>query len=497
MVERTGAVAATWFRGPPRAPEGSGLTLFACRTISVGHPVGRYAAGTGSAGPVPRLRKVFIDTAVRLAASVVLLACNAWFVAAEFSLVAADRAALERAATAGDRRAGRAVALLRNVSFHLSGAQVGITVTSLLLGFLAEPALASVLGSVVDQPPRAVSVAFALTVATVLQMVLGELVPKQVAIAYANRTAQVLAPGVRAYGALARPLIAFFERLANRIVRLFGIEPRAEIGGTRSREELALLVRSSGEEGVLAPEDVTLLTRSIRFGEKAAADALTPRTQLVAIADDATVADLVALAVESGYSRLPVYHDDLDDIVGVVHAKSIFGLAPEQRASTPVRSIMTAVLAVPEARDLDELFADFRSSRAYLAVVVDEHGGTAGIITLEDLLEELVGEIDDEYDDALPLTPPAPAHGPWTLSGGLHRDEVIDACGFVLPDGEYETLAGFVLDRLGRIPTAGTSLEHEGWRIEVVEMERLRVATLRLHEPADDAEGADPDRGRS
>ncbi len=156
---------------------------------------------------------------------------------------------------------------------------------------------------------------------------------------------------------------------------------------------------------------------------------------------------------------------------------------------------MTGVLAVPEARDLDELFADFRSSRAYLAVVVDEHGGTAGIITLEDLLEELVGEIDDEYDDEVPFTPPAAPHGPWTLSGGLHGDEVADACGFVMPEGEYETLAGFVLDRLGRIPTTGTSLEFDGWRFDVVEMDRLRVATVRINEPepglgADDAGAA-------
>lgn len=435
-----------------------------------------------------------IDTAVRLAASVVLLACNAWFVAAEFSLVAADRAALAREAADGDRRAARATALLRQMSFHLSGAQVGITITSLLLGFLAEPAMASVLDAAFGEPPRVVSVVLALTVATVLQMVLGELVPKQVAIAYANATVQRLARGIRLYSTVARPLIAMFERLANRIVRLLGIEPRAELATTRSREELALLVRSSGEEGALAPEDVTLLTRSIRFGEKAAADALTPRTQMVAIADDATVSELVALAVGSGYSRLPVYHEDLDDIVGVVHVKSIFGLSPEARATTPVRQLMTGVLAVPEARDLDELFADFRTSRAYLAVVVDEHGGTAGIITLEDLLEELVGEIDDEYDDEVPFTPPAPENGPWTLSGGLHRDELFDACGFAMPEGEYETLAGFVLDRLGRIPTVGVALDAEGWRFEVVAMDRLRVATVRVHAPEpDDAAPGDVD----
>lgn len=421
---------------------------------------------------------------MRLGASALLIVLNALFVAAEFSLVAADRVSLERVAAEGDRKAERAAGLLRNVSFYLSGAQMGITVTSLMLGFLAEPAVTALVDPALGHPPRAVSVVIALAIATVLQMVLGELVPKQVAIAYANSSARLLAPGIRLYGAFARPVIAFFERLANRCVRLLGIEPRSEFGGIRSRDELALLFRVSGEEGALAPEEVTLLTRSIRFGEKTAADALTPRTQVVAIEDDATVADLVELAVDSGYSRLPVYHEDLDDIVGVVHVKSIFGLAPEARAQTGVASIMTAVLAVPEARDLDELFADFNASQSYLAVVVDEHGGTAGIITLEDLLEELVGEIDDEYDDATPE--PAVDHdagGPWTLSGGLHRDEVAEACGFVMPDGEYETLAGFVLDRLGRIPQAGAAFEHDGWHLRVVTMERLRVATVSLVAP--------------
>ncbi len=440
-------------------------------------------------------RKAFIDTALRLGASALLILFNALFVAAEFSLVAADRPALEHDASTGDRRAGRAAALVRNLSFHLSGAQMGITITSLMLGFLAEPAVSSLLEPLLHDPPRVVSVFLALAIATVLQMVLGELVPKQVAIAYANRTAKLLSGGVRIYGIVARPVIATFERLANRIVRLLGVEPRAELGGTRSREELAFLFRTSGEEGALGPEEVSLLTRSIRFGEKTAADALTPRTQLVGIADDATVADLVALTVESGYSRLPVYGGDLDNIVGVVHVKSIFGLSPDARASTPVRSIMTAVLAVPEARDLDELFADFRASRAYLAVVVDEHGGTAGIITLEDLLEELVGEIDDEYDDE-PFHLHAPdAHGPWLLAGGLHRDEVGDACGFAMPDGEYETLAGFVLDLLGSIPQEGATVEHEGWQFEVTLMDRLRVASVRVVAPTDPAATAEPTSG--
>jgi CBS domain containing-hemolysin-like protein len=442
----------------------------------------QYAAHT-----IRRGRKAPIDTALRLGASALLIVLNALFVVAEFSLVAADRSALDRAAAGGDRRAGRATALLDRLSFHLSGTQMGITVTSVLLGFLAEPAVAAVLDPVLSDPPRAVSVALALVIATVFQMVLGELVPKQVAIAYADRSVRVLAGPIRAYSAVAGPAISHFEGVANRVIRLFGIEPREHLAAGRSREELEWLLRATGEEGGLEPEEVSLLTRSIRFGEKTAADALTPRTSIVAVADTEPVSRFVELALESGYSRLPVYHDDLDDIVGVVHVKSVFGLLPADRPTTPVKSIMTGVLAVPESRDLDVLFADFRNSRSYLAVVVDEHGGTAGILTLEDLLEELVGEIDDEYDEPEPVVEPND-EGPWTLAGGLHRDEVTDACGFLLPDGEFETLAGFVLDELGHIPRPGASVERDGWRFEVVEMDRLRVAAVRVHAPVHTAD---------
>jgi CBS domain containing-hemolysin-like protein len=253
--------------------------------------------------------------------------------------------------------------------------------------------------------------------------------------------------------------------------------------GTRSREELQYLIRSSGEVGALAPQEVDLLERSIRFREKIAADVLVPRVEVVAIERHRTVDDLAALSIESGYSRFPVIDENLDDVLGVVHVKAIYGLPVEERGTTEVGAIMSQVLAVPEARDLDELFDDFRSARSYLAVVVDEHGGTAGIITLEDLLEELVGEIDDEYDEKPSTLTKIDQGGSFVLPGRLHHDEVLEACGFDMPDGDYETLAGFVLERLDHIPVPGERFEHAGWRIEVVAVERLRVATVRLAAP--------------
>jgi CBS domain containing-hemolysin-like protein len=411
------------------------------------------------------------------------------FVTAEFGLVAADPVRLRQFAEAGDRPARVAVQLLRNLSFELSGTQLGITITSLLLGYIAEPAIGDVLESVVGSDlPRGVSAVIAISIAAVVQMVLGELVPKSLAISYPERSIRLLALPLRGYGAIARPAIGFFERISNRIVRALGVEPAGELESTRSREELQYLIRSSGEVGTLDPEDVTLLERSIRFGEKIAADVLVPRVEIVAIARDQSVAELTSLAIESGYSRFPVIGEDLDDVLGVVHIKSIFGLPPDDRVTTRVETIMSEVLAVPEARDLDELFDDFRATRSYLAVVVDEHGGTAGIITLEDLLEELVGEIDDEYDEEPSTRTKIDQGGSFVLPARLHHDEVLEACGFDMPDGDYETLAGFVLDRLDHIPQPGEWFVHAGWQIEVVAMDRLRVATVRLVAPREEPE---------
>jgi CBS domain containing-hemolysin-like protein len=419
------------------------------------------------------------------------------FVTAEFGLVAADRGRLGRRADDGARSARVARRLLGDLPFHLSAAQFGITVTSLLLGFLIEPAVGDLLESLFDRElPRGLSVVVALALAASVQIVVGELVPKAIALSHPERSLRAVAFPVWLYGVIAGPIIRLFARAGNRIVRVFGVE-RVGTVDARSLEEMREemrgemieLIRSSGEVGTLHPADVTLLERSIRFGEKTAADVLVPRVEVDAIGHDETVADLIALALESGHSRFPVTVEDLDHVIGVVHVKAVYGLAPAQRATTRVDAIMSEVLAVPEARDLDALFADFRSSGTYLAVVVDEHGGTAGIITLEDLLEELVGEIADEYDEAPSTRTKIDQGGSFVLPGRLHHDEVLDACGFDMPEGDYETLAGFVLDRLGHIPQPGERFRHDGWQIEVVAVERLRVATVRLRSPRRDPDG--------
>ncbi|MGH9137938.1 MAG: hemolysin family protein [Acidimicrobiales bacterium] len=421
-----------------------------------------------------------IETVVGLLAVVFLVLANAFFVAVEFALVAVDRPRIEGLADDGNRRARILLSLLRRLSFELSGAQLGITATSLVLGFVAEPTVADVIEPALG---RAGSLVLALVLATVFQMVIGELVPKGLAIARPEPVGLALAAPAAIYSRLAGPLIKSFNTAANWTVRRFGIEPQEELASVRSLEELEYLIRSSGEEGQLAPEAYSLLRRTLRFGRKSAADALVPRIDVQWLSTDATVGELIARAIETGHSRFPICGGDLDQVVGVVHVKDAARLPYQERASTPVTAICGPAFVVPETADLADLLGDFREAASHLAIVVDEYGGTAGVLTLEDVLEELVGEIDDEYDPAPPrLSTPLPA-GAYELPGTLHIDEVREACGFVAPPGPYETLAGFVLAVLGRIPEPGDGLDQDGWRLEVAEMDRLRVAMVRLTAP--------------
>jgi len=420
-----------------------------------------------------------------LVATVLLLLANGFFVAVEFALVAIDRDRVDVDAAAGSRRAKATSTALRRLSFNLSGAQLGITVTSLIVGFIAEPTIASALEPLAERVvgqdnASGTAIVVALVLATVATMVVGELVPKTIAIARPRPTAYALAAPMLVVTTILGPLIQLLNGSANWTVRRFGIEPQEELTSVRSLEELELLIRSSGAEGTLEPEALTLLTRSIRFGEKDAADALVPRRSVTTLSIDDVVSTLAARAVATGHSRFPVVGADLDDVHGVVHVKDVYRVPYDDRATHPLRKLMVPAFVVPETRDLADLLADLRRVGSHLAIVVDEHGGTAGIITLEDVLEEIVGEIDDEYDRPTPTLTRVQRAGEWRLDGTLHRDEVFDSCGFSVPEGDYETLAGFVLASLGRIPAEGEEFEHDGWQLEVAEVDTHRVAAVRL-----------------
>ena len=415
-----------------------------------------------------------------------LIAANGFFVAVEFALVASDRSKLEARAAEGKWAAKAALATFSRLSFHLSGAQLGITITSLVLGFLIEPLVGEILEPFVEPvvgTGSAWTIALSIAIATVMQTVLGELIPKNLAIARPEGVAQALAPAAQVVHTILSPFIVTFNGAANWTVRRLGIEPREELSAVRSLEEIEYLIRSSGETGAIAPDAVELLSRSLRFNDKDVADALTPRVHVMALPLDARVADLVALTRESGHSRFPVYGDDLDDVRGVVDIAAVFALRSPDRDSVLVAEIMREPTVVPETRDLNDILDDFSRLETDLLIVLDEHGGMAGILTLEDVLEELAGDVDDEYDDA-PRTTTARSDVS-VVAGTLHADEVAEATGFEMPDGEYETIAGFVLDALGRIPDEGASFDHEGWQIEVVAMDRLRVASVQIVAPDD------------
>jgi CBS domain containing-hemolysin-like protein len=321
----------------------------------------------------------------------------------------------------------------------------------------------------------------ALVLVTVVTMVVGELVPKGVAIARPLPTVLRVVGVLRTYGVVLGPLIRLLNGAADWAVRRVGLEPRDELRSVRTMEELELLIRSSGEEGTLEAEAFELLTRTIRFAHKTAADALVPRVDMRVLPRDATVADLVAASVESGFSRFPVIGDDLDDVLGIAHVKDALRIPPERRAATPLGELVIEALVVPEGVDLESLLTTMRERGSQMTIVADEYGGVAGIVTLEDLLEEIVGDIEDEHDQpAPPVT--VLAEGVHVLEGTTHLDDVAEATGLELPEGDYETLAGFILERLGHLPAPGEHVQHESWDLEVLEMDRRRIAAVRLTE---------------
>jgi len=405
-----------------------------------------------------------------------LLVLNAIFVAAEFSLLALDRARVEVQANQGSRVHRSLLRALQRLTLTMSGCQLGITLSALMLGFVAEPTMARLLTG--DDHPTGLSVLLAIFVATVLHLIIGEQVPKYIALAAPEATSRKLVPLLSGYSVLVRPLVRLLNGMANSVVRRFGVEPRDEIDTSRTSEELETLITERAA-GVLHPEEVSLLTRSLRFSDKTAVDVLIPRVDISALQRATQVSDLITQALDTGRSRFPVFDKDLDDIIGVVHVKSVYRLSPEERRTTHVSEIMRDVLAVPETRKLEEILSDMRRRRTHMAVVIDEHGATSGIITLEDLLEEILGEIKDEYDNDL-TEAEVENPGSFLVAGRLNFDEVFDATGFRIPEGQYETIAGFVLERLGHLAEPGEKVIEEEWTIEVVEVKRRRIITLRV-----------------
>ncbi|MGW1028326.1 hemolysin family protein [Streptomyces sp. NPDC002577] len=428
-----------------------------------------------------------------LAAAFLLILANGFFVAAEFGLVTVERPDAEQAAAAGDRRARTVVDALRELSFQLSGTQLGITITSLVVGMLAEPALAELLSgpfTAVGVPEGAVSgvsVVVGMLLASAVQMVIGELVPKNWAVSRPLQVARFVAGPQHVFSRLFRPVIAGLNAVANRLVRTLGVEPADELASARTPDELVSLARHSAQAGALEQDTADLFVRTLSLADLTAQHVMTPRVKVSALQSSATAEDVVNLTRATGLSRFPVYRERIDEIIGMVHLKDALAVPSADRRRTPVVGIAQAPLLVPETLPVQPLLERLRSEQP-IAIVVDEYGGTAGVVTLEDIIEELVGEVRDEHDghDLPELAPAPPEDGrpAWDADGSC-RVDTLQRIGLDVPEGPYETVAGLVADLLGRIPVPGDRAELPGWRLSVRQVGHYRAERVRIVRTAD------------
>ncbi|MCT2589175.1 hemolysin family protein [Streptomyces sp. N2-109] len=429
-----------------------------------------------------------------LLALALTLAC-AVFVAAEFSLTTIERGELESAAQAGEPGAEGALKAVRKLTFQLSGAQLGITVTSLVIGMLAEPSLAVLLRGpleAVGLPSGAVSTlatVLGVGVSTVVLMVVGELVPKNWAISNPLAVAKVVAGPQRGFTAAFAPLIRHLNNTANRLVRRIGLEPQEELASARTPEELVALARHSAREGAIEADSAELFVKTLHLGELTAENVMTPRVDVQALEAHATAADTANLTLATGLSLFPVYRDSLDQVIGTVHIRDVLALEEDERTDTAVTDLVTEALLVPHSLPVDKILRQLRQART-MAVVVDEYGGTAGVATVEDIVEEVVGEVRDEHDpqeelDLMPVAPAADGRPTWEADGSVRLDQLSEI-GFEAPPGPYETLAGLVATRLERIPAVTDRVHVDGWQLAVLHIEHHRADRLHLTAPTAD-----------
>ncbi|UYQ77312.1 hemolysin family protein [Glutamicibacter sp. JL.03c] len=398
-----------------------------------------------------------------LLALLLILGC-ALFVAAEFSLITVNRNQVKDAAQRGDRRAAGVLKGMGTLSTQLSGAQLGITLTNLGIGFLAEPAIAALVSGPLQQAglgeaaARSVSIALALVLATVLTMVFGELVPKNLAIAKPFETAKAVVGFQRGFSAATKPFLAFFNGNANWIIRRFGIEPQEELASARSAEELVALAGHSARQGVLPSETAEMLRRTVAFGHRRGRDAMTPRARMVTVTAQHSVHEVLQLAARTGHSRFPLVDGSGHQVSGLVHIRSLLPVPHEQRRHTPVGGYAQRARLVPDTIELDELMDQLRGDGLQLAVLIDETGDVAGMLTLEDLVEEIVGEVRDEHDAT--GTPVQPlSENSWRLDAALRPDEAGEVLGCQIPQGpDYETLAGLLTVQLGAFGAVGDEI---------------------------------------
>ena len=430
-----------------------------------------------------------------LAAGLLLIAGTGFFVAVEFSLIALDQPTVQRAVDDGDVGAVPLLACLKSLSTQLSSCQLGITLTTLLTGYVMEPSVGQLLEgplAAVGLPEVAeasISHAQAMAIATLLSMLLGELVPKNMAIALSFQVGKALARPQLMFTAVFKPAIVVLNGFSNKVLNVFGLEAKEEISGARTPAELASLVRRSAAMGTLDAGTANFVARTLNFSARTAADVMTPRIRMETIDADQPVSDVLTAASRTGYSRFPVIGDSSDDIRGLVHVKKAVAVPWDRRPNLEAGAIMTEVLRVPETIHLDALLAELREGNLQLAVVLDEYGGTAGIATLEDLVEEIVGEVADEHDKVRPGLLQS-ASGDWYFPGLLRPDELSEQIpGLTVPDeAAYETVGGYVMSKLGRIAAVGDTVPVDGGTLSVTRMDGRRIDRICFRPGAADAD---------
>ncbi len=407
------------------------------------------------------------------------------FVASEFSMINLERNELEARASRGEKNLGPTIRALRKTSTHLSGAQLGITLTTMLTGFLAEPALSNLLApaffnlGVSQTVVQGLALAVGMFIATLFSTLIGELVPKKLALTLPLETNKFVVRIQIGFTWITGWMLVALNTVGNGIVRLFGIEPKEELSSSRTAEELSSLVRRSALMGALDAHTATLLTKTLALSQLTAADVMTPRPRMFTIDREQTVEDVVALTNKTGHSRFPVIDGDSDSVLGIAHVKQAAAVPREKRAEVPVGAILVEAIRVPETMGLEALMVELRAKGLQLAIVVDEYGGTAGLVTLEDLVEELVGELADEHDRAKAGIIRGVNES--VLFPGMTRpDELAEMAIKVPDDGAYETVGGFIMSELGRIPLRGDEVRIENGVLKVERMDGRRVDRVRF-----------------
>ena len=422
-----------------------------------------------------------------LLVTVILLLANGFFVASEIALTAARRSRIEELAADGGLRARAALQSMRDLPLMFASAQLGITIASLGLGFITESALASVIQdfiTIFGDPPEALAHAIAVPIALLIvalgHMIVGEMAPKNAAIATPERVLLHVAIPFRAFTYVCWILLWVLNLAGRRGLRLFGVEPRLELMTSYSAVEIALILEDLHEEGTLGAAGHDLVSRAFAFGNQRVREVMVPRVQVVLASTDSTPREIERLIIETGHSRYPLYDGNPSNIRGFVHAKDLLGLEANEWDRRLPRRVIRPLMAIPESAGIADLPAELRRTRSPIALVVDEHGSPAGIVTMEDLAEELVGNIADESDPTATAVRPT-GHNRYCVDGTAHLDEITEITGCHLPEGDYETVAGFVLHRVGSIPRRGQIVSYQGWSLRVAAMDGPRIRLLELY----------------